>query len=59
MNRNSTLTQQVVLAVEIKPTTDRENMELTEAQPKIAGQFNYCAFENPAKRFEEVMLRSV
>jgi len=35
--------------METKPTTEHGNIEVTEAQAEIVGQFNDYAFENPAR----------
>ncbi len=43
-------------AMETKPT-EEHNIELTDAQAEIVGQFNDYAFENPGKTFEEVVLK--
>jgi hypothetical protein len=43
--------------MDTKPTTEHGNIELTEAQAEIVGQFNDYAFENPGKTFEEVVLK--
>jgi len=42
--------------METKPTKVQE-IELTEAQLEIVGQFNDHSFENPDKTFEEVVLK--
>ncbi len=43
--------------METKPTTEHGNIELTEAQAEIVGQFNDYSFQNPNLTFEEVVLK--
>jgi hypothetical protein len=43
--------------MEMKPTNGNGNIELTETQIEIIGQFNDFSFENPKLTFEEVMLK--
>jgi hypothetical protein len=43
--------------METKSTSGSGNIELTEAQIEIIGQFNDFSFENPDLSFEEVALK--
>ena len=41
--------------METKPTEERGNLELTETQFEIVGQFDDFSFKNPNMTFEEVV----